>query len=84
MVELTPHESSVLTRIIVYSRVPGREKAVEELSGDARKVGEVFLDPSKYSEMTDDVREAVDHFRLWLENNRRLREKRLARSRRAR
>ena len=81
---LTPHDSSVLSRLVQF-RLP-EQRRLELLSGiedeDARKVGEVVLDPQKYDGASADVRASVDRFNGWHEANRRLGKQRLMRSRR--
>jgi small-conductance mechanosensitive channel len=82
MVLLTPHDSSVLTGLVQYTRLPGDEqrKLLDSLEKpEARMVADAFLDPQKYAQAPDDVRATVDRFRAWVENNRRLRLKREAR-----
>lgn len=87
MVELTPHDSAALSRLVQFEGLPG-ERRKEILDGleseEARMVGEAVLDPQKYSESTAPVRETVDRFRLWSENNRRLGRQRALRRRSAR
>ena len=84
MVRLTPHDSSVMTALVQYTR-PSEESKKELLdelqSPDARLVGEAFLDLQKYAAAPDHIRATVDYLREWVENNRRLRLKREARSR---
>jgi len=84
MVRLTPHDSSVMTRLAQYAH-PSDEstKLLNKLqSPEARLLGEAFLDPQKYAESPDHIRATVDYFREWLENNKRLRRQREAPRRR--
>jgi hypothetical protein len=75
MVDLTPHDSSVLSRLVQFGRL-GPQKRREILSQldshDARMVGEAVLDEQKYSESSDSIRATVDRFKKWSEANRRL------------
>jgi len=87
MVLLTPHDSSVLTGLVQYTRLPGDEqrKLLDSLEKpEARMVAEAFLDPQKYAGAPEDVRATVDRFRNWVENNKRLRRQRDARRRSSR
>jgi len=86
MVELTPHDSAVLSRLVQFSGLPfeQRKEMLTELSGDARMVGEAVLDPLKYSASPQPVRATVDRFQNWLEANRRIGRLRRARGRNAR
>jgi hypothetical protein len=86
MLLLTPHDSSVLTSLVQYER-PSQKRSklfgsLEEPS--ARIVAEAYFDTEKYAEAPDDVRATVDHFRAWVENNRRRRSERETRRRVAR
>lgn len=75
MVELTPHDSAVLSRLVQFGRL-GTQKRQEILSKldshDARLVGEAVLDEQKYSESSESVRATVDRFKKWSDANRRL------------
>jgi hypothetical protein len=74
MVQLTPHDSAVLTRLVRFGRLPieKRREILGELEGeDARRVGEAVLDSQKYSESSDQVRATVDRVQKWLDQNRR-------------
>lgn len=85
--ELTPHDSAALSRLVQFDRLPAerRKEILAELeSEEARMVGEVVLDPEKYSASTAPVRATVDRFREWLEANRRLGRQRALRRQSAR
>ena len=82
MVQLTTHDSAVLTRLVQFSRLPieKRRQILNELkSEEARRVGEAVLDPQKYSESATEVRETVDRFTQWSQANRRITRHRTAR-----
>ncbi len=83
MVLLTPHDSSVLMSLVQYTRASEeRQKVLDSLQKpDARMVAEAFFDSQKYAEAPEDVRATVDHFRAWVENNKRRRAQREARRR---
>jgi hypothetical protein len=75
MVELTPHDAAVLSRLVQFHRLPiekRREILGELKSPDAREVGEIVLDSTKLSSAPEQIRETVNRFQLWLENNQRL------------
>ena len=75
MVQLTPHDSAVLSRLVQFSGLPDekrRELLGELQSDDAKMVGEVVLDRQKYDESPEQVRATVDRFEEWLKANRRL------------
>ena len=83
MLRLTPHDSSVMTALIQYTH-PSDEtrKLLDELQSlEARKLGEAFHDQQKYDDAPEHIRNTVDYFREWVENNRRLRRQREARRR---
>jgi hypothetical protein len=86
MVVLTPHESAVLSRLVQFGRLPveHRRKMLDELSGDARMVGEVVLDRQKYDGSPEHVRATVDRFDQWHEANIRIGRMRANRRRSAR
>ena len=87
MVQLTPHDSSALSRLVRFDRLPAdkRQEIFDELQAeDARKVGEVVLDPQKYSSAPEPVRATVDRFQQWSEANRRLGKQRALRRQKAR
>ena len=86
MVELTPHDSAALSRLIRFEGLPiekRREIFGEIEAPDARKVGEVFLDPAKYDGATPAVQATVNRFREWMDANRRLARQRATRRRAA-
>jgi hypothetical protein len=75
MIELTPHDSATLNRLARFVRLPAerRQEILSEIEAeDARRVGEVLLDPLKYSEAGPEVQATVDHFHQWMEANRHL------------
>jgi hypothetical protein len=87
MVQLTPHDSAVLSRLVQFGRLPAekRKEILSEVeSAEARMVGEVVLDPQRYSESTPEVRATVDRFQEWSRTNRRLGRHRTAHRRPAR
>ena len=68
MVELSPHDSSVLSRLVQFQNIPLEERRLllKELeSKDARMVGEAFLDREKYKTSPEKVRATVDRFDQW-------------------
>jgi hypothetical protein len=82
MVQLTPHDSAVLSSLVQFDRLPveKRRELVNELeSPDAKMVGEAVLDRQKYAESPEPIRATVDRFEEWLEANRRLRRRRAKR-----
>jgi hypothetical protein len=83
MLQLTPHESALLSRLVQFSQLPAEERRnlVNELTGDARLVGEVVLEPHKYAEAPEPIRATVDRFEQWLQANRRLGRRRAIRRR---
>ena len=87
MVELSPHDSAALSRLIRFDRLPAyqRHEILQEIeAADARLVGEVILDPQKYMEAPEKVRATVDRFKEWMAANRRLAGEREKRRRAAR
>jgi hypothetical protein len=75
MVELTPHDAAVLSRLVQFDRLPieKRREILGELeSPEAREVGEIVLDSTKLSTASEQIRETVNRYQLWLENNKRL------------
>jgi hypothetical protein len=75
MVELTPHDSAALSRLVQFTGLPPqkRQEILEEIKAeDARRVGEVLLDPQKYPEAAPEVQATVTRFQEWMEANRRL------------
>jgi hypothetical protein len=87
MVELTAHDSAILSRLVQFGRLPvaERESLLKELqSPDARMVGEAVLEPKKYAESSKLIQETVDRFTGWLDANRELGRKRTLRRRAAR
>jgi hypothetical protein len=75
MVELTPHDAAVLSRLVQFHGLPieKRRKILDELeSPEAREVGEGVLDSTKLSTASEQIRETVNRYQLWLENNQRL------------
>ena len=84
MVQLTPHDVAVLSRLVQFRRLPPDKRAalVRTLTAeDARRVGEVILDQKKYAESNPAIKETVDRFRQWEQANRRLGQKRVLRRR---
>lgn len=75
MVELTPHDAAVLSRLVQFHRLPiekRREILGELKSAEAREVGESVLDSTKLSTASEQIRATVNRYQLWLENNQRL------------
>jgi hypothetical protein len=84
MVELTPHDSAALSRLVRFERLPPKKRLeiLEEIQADdARRVGEIVLDPQKLAEATPEVQATVARFRQWQEANRRLARDRAKRQR---
>lgn len=78
MIELTPHDAAVLSRLVRFSRLPmdRRRQFIDELqSPEAREVGEGLLDPGK-TLSSDKVRATVDRYRQWRESNLRIQQRR--------
>jgi|SRR5580700_1159234 hypothetical protein len=87
MVQLTPHDSAVLSRLVQFVQLPvqKRKEILSELESDeAKMVGEAVLDPQKYAESSELVRATVDRFREWSQANQRLGRLRTVRRRAAR
>jgi hypothetical protein len=86
MVQLTPHDTAVLSRLVQFGRLPDeKRKLLEELrANEAKMVGDALLDKLKYSEAPPRVRATVDRFREWSVANRRLGRLRTGRRRVAR
>ncbi|HUO28600.1 MAG TPA: hypothetical protein VMU80_05255 [Bryobacteraceae bacterium] len=86
MVLLTPHDSSVLSSLVQYSRPSDRrQQLLDSLEKpDARMVGEAFFDDQKYEKAPEEVRLTVDQFRAWVDNNKHRRLQREALRRAAR
>jgi len=86
MVRLTPHDAAVLSRLVQFGGLPIEElsKILDQLSPDAKPVGEAALDAEKYQQSSVDIQATVDRFREWLNNNRRLGRQRPASRRLAR
>ena len=75
MVELTPHDAAVLSRLVQFHRLPmekRREIFGELKSPEAKEVGEIVLDSTKLSSASEQIRETVNRYQLWLKNNQRL------------
>jgi hypothetical protein len=72
MVELSSHDSIALMRLVQYDGLPmerRRQIFSEILEDDAKAVGEVVLDPDRYSLAPERVQATVDHFREWRKRN---------------
>ena len=81
MLRLTPDDSSVMTALAQPTALSDERKKqlLDELqSPESRQLGEAFLDPQKYAAAPEYIRNTVDYFREWVENNRRLRRQREA------
>ncbi len=75
MVELTPHDASVLSRLVQFHRLPGEKRRgiLDELKSDeARQVGEAILDPDRLATSPDPIRETAIRYQQWLANNQRI------------
>jgi len=82
MVLLSPHDTSRLTRLVSTLSTERQRMLLEEIEDpEALMVGEAYIDQQKYDEAAPRVRATVDQFRLWVENNRRIRLRREARQR---
>ena len=64
MVELTPKDSSILTRITRYRTIPLKERAalLEEASPKAKEIGEIILGKSPRDEADADTQAAADAY----------------------
>jgi len=81
MVELTPHDATVLSRLVQFHRLPPekRRDILDELeSQEARQVGEAILDSGRLAESSEAIRETAVRYQQWLENNQRLGRRRKA------
>ncbi len=75
MIQLTPHDAGVLSRLVQFYGLSTeeRQEILNEIqSSDARQVGEAVLDPAKLSEFSVPVQETVNRLQQWVENNKRL------------
>jgi len=87
MIRLTPHDSSVMTALAQFTGVPPERKralldALE--STEAREVGAALLDRQVYHQAPPRIRDTVDYFLRWVENNKRLGREREVRRRKSR
>lgn len=64
MVELTPKDSSILTRITRYRTIPVKERValLEEASPKAKEIGEIILGRSRREEADADTQAAADAY----------------------
>lgn len=75
MVELTPRDASVLSRLVQFYLLPPEKRLsiFEELQSDeARQVGEAILYPDRLAASPSPVRETAVHYQQWLANNQRI------------
>jgi hypothetical protein len=82
MLRFAHHDANAIAALAQF---PGSERTKDRLASlqdeDARLVGEVLAGVREYSSVSPEVQAAVDSYRAWVENNRRLRLKREARQR---
>ena len=73
MVKLSPKDSSILTRITQYERVPmeQRRALLDDASPEAKQIGEIILGTSSRENASPEIKAAVDAYRKWLEQIRR-------------
>ncbi len=84
MLRFKPHDANVIAALAQFPGSPDERKKerLASLEGeDARQVGEVLAGFRDYSSVSPEVQSAVDNYRAWVENNRRLRLNREARMR---
>jgi hypothetical protein len=87
MLRFTHHDANVIAALVQFPGSPEKMKK-ERLASleeeDARLVGEVLVGVREYSSASPEVQAAVDSYRNWVENNKRLRLNREARQRSSR
>jgi len=82
MLRFTHHDANVIAALAQFPGSPEdmKKKRLASLEEeDARLVGEVLVGVREYSSVSPEVQAAVDSYRAWVENNRRLRLNREAR-----
>jgi hypothetical protein len=80
MIHLSPSDSSILTRVAQYERIPidKRLNLLSNASPEAQEVGRILLNVEQTANAAPDVRAAAEAFKKWLASNRRLRPTRAA------
>lgn len=75
MVHLSPSDSSILTRVAQYERIPVEQRLalLSNASPQAQQIGRILLNVEQPAEAEPDVRAAAEAFKRWLASNRRLR-----------
>ncbi len=84
MLRFTHHDANVIAALAQFPGSPDdmKKKRLASLEEeDARLVGGVLVGVREYSTVSPEVQAAVDSYRAWVENNRRLRLNREARQR---
>jgi hypothetical protein len=87
MLRFTHHDANVIAALVQFPGSPEdiKKKRLDSLEEEnARLVGEVLVGVREYSSVSPEVQAAVDSYRAWVENNRRLRLNREARQRSSR
>lgn len=82
MALLTPHDTGVIAELAHFPNMPD-DKRDERLASlqepDAREVAEVIVGLRDDSSVSPEVLATVERYRAWVDNNRRLSQKREAR-----
>jgi hypothetical protein len=78
VVQLSPKDSSILTRIARYRRIPRveREQFLSEASPKAREIGEIILGTSTGENADEETKAAANAYLKALQQNRRTGKKR--------
>jgi len=74
MLRLSLRDSSILTRVAQYEKIPVKERLhllVSEASEDAQKVGRILLGLDKAADAEPDVRQVAESIEKWVAGNRR-------------
>jgi len=73
MIHLSPADSSILTRVAQYDRIPVNERLalLSQASEEAQQVGRILLKVQQPASAAPDVRAAAEAFQRWLASNRR-------------
>ena len=80
MIQLSPSDSSILTRVAQYGRIPVDQRLalLSKASPQAQQVGRILLKVEQPTKAEPDVRAAAEAIRRWLASNRRVRSTRSA------
>jgi hypothetical protein len=75
MIHLSREDSSILTRVAQYTRIPVDQRLdlLSKASAEAQQVGRILLNVEQSANAEPDVRAAAEAFKRWLTSNRRLR-----------